>query len=519
MKNSPVTAKSLLFVGATLALAHCLVAWFIVRFFNSEAQKAFESHLQDIALISSEMDHQATAELCKNNSMTFHRITPSTTKEGEFDITEFGNEPEDIGIIDNLKEKETAKSIFNDFYRNPSIPYATKELKLANNNRYAYAFVPARNNENCVLCHESVGITLDYKDGELVAAFGVSASLEDLYKREQKFMIICAIGALLLVSVLGWIIHIMVEKLKEVDKRSRMMLDSAPLGSFFWDSNFNLIDSNLETLRLFEISTKEELINRFFELSPEFQPDGSLSREKSFEVISAAMKKGRYVIEWMHQKIDGELIPVELTLVSSALSEGQKKDVIAYARDLREIKDKTAKLDVAEKMAFSDALTGIYNRRYFMQCADFEFNSQPDVSSRTGIIMLDIDHFKKINDTYGHDAGDEALKLTTITASSVLRDSDLFARFGGEEFIVMVKNLELEGLANLAARICKKVESMDFYYEGIKIPITVSAGVTVRNSLMQNAEDVIKRADQALYLAKENGRNRVEVYIENLQGE
>lgn len=516
MKNTPITARSLLFVGACLALGHCLVAWFVVRFFNSETQKAFESHLKDIALISSEMDHYTTAELCKNNLMTFHRITPGI-REGEFDIIEFGNEAEEIEVIDTLKEKEIAKNIFREFSEDPSNTFLTRELKLTNNRRFAYAFVAARNNESCVSCHEANGLSLDYKIGELMAAFGVSASLEDLYEREQKFMAICVFGALILVSFLGWIIHVMIKKLKEADKRSRTMLDSAPLGSFFWDENFNLIDSNLEALRLFEISTKDELINRFFELSPEFQPDGSLSREKTFDVIASATKKGRYVIEWMHQKFNGELIPVELTLVASNLGDGHSNDVIGYVRDLREIRDTTAKLDVAEKMAFSDALTGIYNRRYFMQCADFEFDSQTPASSKIGIIMFDIDHFKKVNDTYGHDAGDEALKLTTITANSVLRDSDLFARFGGEEFIILVKNLELDGLASLATRICKKVESMEFYYEGTKIPITVSAGVTVSNDSNQSTEEVIKQADQALYHAKENGRNRVEVYKQVLE--
>ncbi|MCL1894082.1 MAG: GGDEF domain-containing protein [Holophagaceae bacterium] len=514
MQKVPITAKLLVYVGVVLALCHCLAAWFIVRFFNSEAQKAFGAHLQDIAIIASETDHQTTADLCKNNLMTFHRITlnPNT---GDFDIYEFGNEPEENGVIDSLKEKEIAKAIFNDFFNDPSLLVVTKELKLASNNRFAYAFVPGRNKDDCVSCHVSSGISLNYGKNELVAAFGVSASLEELYKREKKFMIICVFGALLLVSILGWIIQVVITKLKEVDKRSRMMLDSAPFGSFFWDEHFNFIDCNLETLRLFEISTKKELISRFFELSPEFQPDGASSREKAFEVISTAIKKGRCVIEWMHQKLNGELIPVELTLVPTNFSEGGNKDVIAYARDLRELKDKTAKLDVAEKMAFSDALTGIYNRRYFMQCADFEFNSQSDISTNIGIIMFDIDHFKKVNDTFGHDAGDEALKLTTITAGSALRENDLFARFGGEEFIILVKNLGLEGLANLATRICKKVENMEFFYEDTRIPITVSAGVTVRKNLAHNTEEVIKHADLALYQAKENGRNRVEIYNES----
>jgi diguanylate cyclase (GGDEF)-like protein len=193
---------------------------------------------------------------------------------------------------------------------------------------------------------------------------------------------------------------------------------------------------------------------------------------------------------------------------------GNEDLVAGYVRDLRELKEKTAKLDIAEKLAFSDPLTGTYNRRYFMQFAERVFYAKYNISAPVGIIMLDLDRFKTLNDTFGHDAGDEVLKTVTSAIQSILRESDLFARFGGEEFILLIQGLNIEKLTKLACRICKKIEAIDFFYDAKKIPITLSAGVAIRSSTSHTLERVIKQADMALYRAKANGRNRVETHIE-----
>ena len=301
-------------------------------------------------------------------------------------------------------------------------------------------------------------------------------------------------------------------RIKEADERMRVMFDIMPFGCNYWDINLNLIDCNNETLRLFNIEDKMDFLNRYFDYSPKYQPDGKLSRRKGPDIIKYAFKYGRLVIEWLYRKLDGELIPAEITLIRT--KHGDRYIVVVYIRDLRELKDKTDKLEVAEKLAFSDSLTGIHNRRFFMQYADQEFNVQSSPMPPIGIIMLDIDHFKKVNDTYGHEAGDEALKQVTITAQGMLREADLFARYGGEEFIVLAQHLNLDSLTRLAWRVCKKVENLEFFYNETKIPLTISAGVAIRKNMAHTIEEVIKHADAALYKAKANGRNRVEVYNE-----
>ena len=125
--------------------------------------------------------------------------------------------------------------------------------------------------------------------------------------------------------------------------------------------------------------------------------------------------------------------------------------------------------------------------------------------------MLDLDKFKQVNDTYGHAAGDAVLKSLVDTSSAALRKSDILARFGGEEFVVLLPHADIKEGTMLAERLRKAIESQDITYEGLTLRVTVSIGVSV---LAENESDILEmlsRADRALYTAKNNGRNRVEV--------
>ncbi len=134
-----------------------------------------------------------------------------------------------------------------------------------------------------------------------------------------------------------------VTEVHEADERLRIMLDSSPLCCNFWDDKFNNIDCNEAAVKLFELGSKQEYLERFFELSPEYQPDGRLSSEKAFEKITKAFAEGWVQFEWMHQMLDGRQVPSEITLVRV-----QRHDsyiVVGYTRDLRELKKKDAELD------------------------------------------------------------------------------------------------------------------------------------------------------------------------------
>ncbi len=295
---------------------------------------------------------------------------------------------------------------------------------------------------------------------------------------------------------------------QEANERMKIMLDATPLCCNFWDENYNNIDCNQEAVNLFELSSKQEYLDRFFELSPEYQPDGRLSSEKAVEKIKQAFETGHARFEWMHQKLNGEPIPSEITLVRVKRKEGYI--VLGYTRDLRELKETVALLNQLERLAFTDGLTGMYNRRHFIDNAQKAFVNFQNNQKCISIMMMDLDYFKRVNDTYGHAAGDEILKSVSQTAQSALRNSDLLARYGGEEFIILVLESDKELALKLAERIRSKIAESSFEFMGNTIKITVSLGVVTKTDSSMTLEEVIQLADKALYKAKANGRNRVE---------
>jgi len=136
-------------------------------------------------------------------------------------------------------------------------------------------------------------------------------------------------------------------KLRETDKRMRVMFDSAPIGTNFWDSNYYLIDCNMDLVKTFELASKDEYCERFYELSPEYQPDGSVSKEKALEYIKKAFDEGYCRFEWMHQKLNGDVIPCDITLVRVKYDD--RFIVTGYTYDLREIKKVVAQMNASQR--------------------------------------------------------------------------------------------------------------------------------------------------------------------------
>jgi diguanylate cyclase len=161
------------------------------------------------------------------------------------------------------------------------------------------------------------------------------------------------------------------------------------------------------------------------------------------------------------------------------------------------------------QQARTDVLTGIANRRYFLDRLDEEIKRVRRYGGELALAILDVDHFKKINDTYGHAAGDDALRVLTSTIEDSLRDTDLVGRLGGEEFGVMLPGTGLSGALEVAERIRTDVEAIDFHYMGVRIPITISVGVALVGE-GETVDTLSAKADEMLYQAKKNGRNRVE---------
>lgn len=162
----------------------------------------------------------------------------------------------------------------------------------------------------------------------------------------------------------------------------------------------------------------------------------------------------------------------------------------------------------AVQMAYTDPLTKVNNRAAFNDTMNREFHLAKRTGRDLSLIFLDIDHFKKLNDNYGHDCGDVALASVASWIKQALRGSDIVFRYGGEEFVVVLGDTHLAGAAIIAERIRKEINSHTLAYGLNVLDITASLGVTTLKADDTSAT-FIKRADHAMYLAKQGGRNRV----------
>jgi diguanylate cyclase (GGDEF)-like protein len=162
------------------------------------------------------------------------------------------------------------------------------------------------------------------------------------------------------------------------------------------------------------------------------------------------------------------------------------------------------------EMALFDPVTMAHTKRYFMDRIRHEFAHSARRNVPLSLIMFDLDFFKKVNDTYGHPAGDFILQKIAESTKTLIRSEDIFARYGGEEFVILMRDTQEDQAVKLADRIRQKIEQSEYVCESNKIPVTISVGVACfSNARFKNYEELIKAADEYLYFSKTNGRNRV----------
>ncbi len=174
-----------------------------------------------------------------------------------------------------------------------------------------------------------------------------------------------------------------------------------------------------------------------------------------------------------------------------------------------ELREKNAQL---EALSVTDALTGLANRRHLMTKLDQEVQRARRYKTPLSVVMIDIDHFKQVNDTYGHAMGDEVLRGIGKMLKAGVRTTDLAARYGGEELTLVLPHTDLPAAIQVADALRQRFAELDHTHDGVTIRKTASMGVAARDGQgeVPNAEDLLKYADEALYRAKEGGRNRVE---------
>lgn len=163
------------------------------------------------------------------------------------------------------------------------------------------------------------------------------------------------------------------------------------------------------------------------------------------------------------------------------------------------------------RMTIIDGLTEVHNKRYLLEFMEREMARCRRYTRPLSLIMFDIDHFKSINDTYGHTAGDYVLKLVAKLCNERVRKEELFARYGGEEFTIVMPESDVERASTFAEKLRQLVEQEQFSFDGRAISVHISLGVGIMQPEHEHPNDFIKTVDAALYAAKRGGRNRVEL--------
>lgn len=240
--------------------------------------------------------------------------------------------------------------------------------------------------------------------------------------------------------------------------------------------------------------------------NPKFLQGAGTSDQTRYK-IRQAMRDGKSIrTEILNYDSQGKELWLDINMVPLFDEHGKLAYYAAIERDLTEHKRLQARL---EALATTDSLTGLLNRHTFLQLADKEFARARRYSRPLSVIMIDIDHFKSINDRHGHAAGDEVLRGMSAICQSNLRDSDLLGRVGGEEFVLVLPDTPQTNAVRVAERMREQLAKSPIQPASLNLTITASFGVTSLREGDDSLQTLIERADAAMYSAKHGGRNQV----------
>ncbi|WP_243048196.1 sensor domain-containing diguanylate cyclase [Dyella sp. RRB7] len=297
---------------------------------------------------------------------------------------------------------------------------------------------------------------------------------------------------------------LLTHELEVSTSRFRSVVDAAYDAIITMDQQNHITLFNRAAENLFGYSSEEVLGQPIEQLLPEKFRASHHKYVQQFArspVLSRQMDE-RNRVYGLHR--DGTLLPIEI-----AISKINVTGLIEFTAIIRDIADRVRLMDLLQKQAVTDELTGLPNRREFLEVVGNVLETDAELS----VFMLDIDYFKKVNDSHGHDVGDEVLRLLSKVAMTSSRAEDIFARWGGEEFVAALPGVGIQQAKALAEELRARVEQQDFQHRwrtGKPVPFTVSIGVAQRLPGERDVNELIKRADLALYKAKQTGRNRVE---------
>lgn len=294
------------------------------------------------------------------------------------------------------------------------------------------------------------------------------------------------------------------QALRESEEKFRAMANTSYDAIVVIDARDTVVFWNDAAERMFGYSVQEAIGSPFHELATL-----AGDRRKAYAGLAyfAATGKGSVVgsiNELMAVRKDGSIFPVERS-VNAFQSQGQWY-AVGILRDITQRKEAERQLTL---LATTDSLTGLNNRRNFRVLGQQALEHSKRYSEPLSLIIFDVDRFKVVNDTHGHEAGDAVLRALTACCRECFRQVDILGRLGGEEFAVCLPQTDADAAVRVAERFRETVAARPMATpQSVDVRITVSLGVAALNAPMDSLDDLLKRADTAMYLAKSKGRNR-----------
>jgi len=292
--------------------------------------------------------------------------------------------------------------------------------------------------------------------------------------------------------------------LKHSENLFRGVFNNAAAGIVLLNRDGNYQHANLTFCRMIGYSEEELQTMKFQDITyPEDLEECILLYEGIWqESYSWINCEKRYICK------NGTVLWAEINMSAIRGEDKEITDIIVVIIDISVRKRMEEEL---KHQAATDALTGVDNRRAFLNKAQEEFARAQRYKRDFALLLLDVDKFKFVNDRYGHLVGDRVLRDVVLACKSALRETDILARIGGEEFAVILLESEIDTAYHVALRIQEKVKEVIVQAEENQIQVTVSIGIAMRNDGDTNLESIYKRADDALYEAKNSGRNRIRI--------